>query len=295
MSLKFKFNIILLLTGLIGIVISGYVSFNLQREHARSEALQTADILLESAIAVRNYTIEEIRPLLHSVVKNSFAPQTVPAYAAAQYIENLQKQYPDYHYKEAALNPTNLNNKATDWEVDLIDYFKSNNATSLIGERDTPSGRSLYISKPIKITNAKCLSCHSTPDQAPIAVVKRYGSINGFGWQLNEIIGTRVVSVPLALAYERADKEFLMFMGAISLIFFSIGIVLNILLNIFVITPVTMMAKHFDQVSLGTLDLPPIELKGNDEVSSLGRSFNRMQNSLNSAISLLDETMDDRE
>ena len=295
MSLKLKFNIILMVTGFLGIMISGYISFNLQREHARSEALQTADILLESAMAVRNYTVEEIRPLLAKIDDNEFDPQSVPAYAAARYIENLHKQHPDYHYKEAAINPTNLANKATDWETDLIYYFQGNDAKSLVGERDTPSGRSLYLSKPIRITNEKCLVCHSTPDVAPKEVTDRYGTVNGFGWKLNEVIGTQVVSVPLSLAYDRALKEFLWFMGSIILVFISIGLMLNILLNKFVINPVMRMAKHFDQVSMGTLDLPPIVIDGKDEISSLGRSFNRMQTSLNSAVTLLDETFDDRE
>lgn len=295
MSLKVKFNIILMVTGLIGILISGSISFNLQREHARSEALQTADILLESAMSVRNYTVEEIRPLLAKIKDDKFEPQSVPAYAAARYIENLHQQHPDYHYKEAAINPTNPKNKATDWETDLVYYFQSNNETRLVGERDTPSGRSLYLSKPIRITNENCLVCHSTPDIAPKEVTDLYGKVNGFGWKLNEVIGTQVVSVPLSTAYERANKEFMWFIGTIILVFMAIGLTLNALLNKYVINPVTRMATHFDKVSMGTLDLPPIEVNGEDEVNSLGRSFNRMQSSLNSAVTLLDETMDKRD
>ncbi len=293
MSLRFKFNVILILTGIIGILISAIISFNLQRDNARKEALETAAILLESVIAVRNYTVEEIRPLISDSSKETFLPQTVPAYAAAKYITNLQKSHPDYHYKEAALNPTNPNNRASDWEADIINYFKTHDDLSFIGERDTPTGRSLYLSKPIRITNGKCLACHSTPEAAPKAMLAKYGSANGFGWKLNEVIGTQVVSVPLSFAHIRADKEFLLFMGTIVGVFFAIGAMLNLLLNIFVIRPVTTMAVHVDKVSMGTLDLAPIEVKGKDEISSLGRSFNRMQTSLDSAVKMLDETLDD--
>ena len=293
MSLRFKFNLILMLTSIIGILISGAISFNLQRDNARKEALETAAILLESAIAVRNYTVEEVRPLISNASQTTFLSQTVPAYAASQYIANLQKQHPDYSYKEAALNPTNPNNRATDWESDIIRYFRTHSDKQVIGERDTPTGRSLYLSKPIRITNGKCLACHSTPQAAPKAMIAKYGEANGFGWKLNEVIGTQVVSVPLSLAHDRADKEFLLFMGTIISVFVAIGIMLNVLLNIFVIRPVTTMAKHVDKVSMGTLDLEPINVKGNDEISSLGRSFNRMQNSLDSAVKMLDETLDD--
>ena len=293
MSLRFKFNLILMLTSIIGILISGVISFNLQRENARTEALETAAILLESAIAVRNYTVEEVRPLISGASQTTFLPQTVPAYAAAQYIANLQKRHPDYNYKEAALNPTNPNNRASDWEADIISYFRTHSDERIVGERDTPTGRSLYLAKPIRITNGKCLACHSTPAAAPKSMLAIYGNANGFGWKLNEVIGTQVVSVPLSLAHTRADKEFLLFMGTIVIVFFAIGIMLNILLNIFVITPFTTMAKHVDKVSMGTLNLEPIVITGKDEISSLGRSFNRMQNSLDSAVKMLDETLDD--
>jgi protein-histidine pros-kinase len=293
MSLRFKFNIILILTGAIGIIISAAISFNLQRDNARTEALETAAILLESAVAVRNYTVDEVRPLINRSSQEVFLPQTVPAYAASKYIANLQKRHPNYHYKEAALNPTNPNNRASDWEADIINHFRTNDALSLVGERETPTGRSLYLSKPIRITNGKCLACHSTPEAAPKSMIEQYGSANGFGWKLNEVIGTQVVSVPLSLAHTRADKEFLLFMGTIVTVFFLIGVMLNILLNIYVIKPVTMMAKHVDQVSMGTLDLAPIHIKGKDEIGSLGRSFNRMQTSLDSAVKMLDETLDD--
>ncbi len=293
MSLKWKFNIILLATGLIGILVSAAVSFNLQRENARKEALETAAILLESAVAVRSYTVDEVRPLIAGQSSTHFLAQTVPAYAASKYIANLQKKHPDYNYRESALNPTNPANRATDWEADIINFFRSNDESSLIGERDTPTGKSLYFSKPIRITNGKCLICHSTPEAAPKTLIKRYGDSNGFGWKLNEVIGAQIVSVPLSLPQERADKEFVLFMATIILVFFAVGVILNILLNIFVIKPVTLMASHVDKVSLGTLNLPPIELKGKDEISSLGRSFNRMQNSLDSAVKMLDDTLDD--
>ncbi len=293
MSLKWKFNIIILSTGLIGILISAVISFNLQRENARKEALETAAILLESAIAVRNYTVDEIRPLISEKSNTHFLAQTVPAYAANQYIANLQKQHPDYNYREAALNPTNPANRAMDWEADVINYFRLNSDATFVGERETPTGRSLYFSKPIRITNGKCLICHSTPEVAPKPLIKRYGDSNGFGWKLNEVIGAQIVSVPLSLPQQRADKEFMLFMATIVLVFLTIGIILNILLNIFVIKPVALMAAHVDKVSLGTLDLPPLQLKSKDEIGSLGRSFNRMQNSLDSAVKMLDETLDD--
>jgi hypothetical protein len=54
-------------------------------------------------------------------------------------------------YKEAALNPTNPRDRAVDWEADIINTFRNHPgaAKELVGERDTPTGRSLYLARPI--------------------------------------------------------------------------------------------------------------------------------------------------
>ncbi len=78
--------------------------------------------------------------------------------------------------------------------------------TEVIGERDTPTGRSLYLARPIQIKNRACLACHSTVDAAPKTMLDVYGGANGFGWKMNEIIGAQVVSVPMSVPIERADR-----------------------------------------------------------------------------------------
>ena len=68
---------------------------------------------------------------------------------------------------EATLNPTNLRDRATDWEGDMMQQFRNDPQTrEIIGERDTPMGRSLYLARPIT-AEAKCLVCHSVPAAAP--------------------------------------------------------------------------------------------------------------------------------
>jgi protein-histidine pros-kinase len=279
--------------GTIGLIVAGYISYNLQRTNARQEVIEKASVLMESALGVRSYTVKEVRPLISKASKQKFLPQTVPAYAASWYVKELQKKHPDYSYKEAALNPTNPSNRATDWEADIVEYFKGHDdQAELIGERETPTGKSLYLSRPIRITNPGCLACHSSPEIAPATMKDRYGSSNGFGWKMNEVIGAQIVSVPLSLALDRAEKEFFVFIGTILGVFLVVGIALNILLNRFVIRPVALMAEHADKVSMGTLDMPELVLEGKDEIASLGRSFNRMQRSLGNAVNMLNETME---
>ncbi len=291
MTLKLKFNLVLGIATLIGVLVSGFFAYHLLQQNAREEVLDSARIMLESAHAVRGYTVSEIRPLLALQQKRQFLPQTVPAYSARIYINKLQEKYPDYSYKEATLNPTNPVDRAAEWEVDIVEWFRNNqHENEMIGERDTAAGRFLYLTHPIKITDEACLTCHSTPDNAPATMIKSYGNANGFGWQLNEVVGAQIVSVPMSLPLARADKTFMIFMASLIAVFLLIAVLLNFMLHFTVIKPVRNMAENADRVSMGALDEEELEIRGEDEISSLAQSFNRMHRSLINAIKMLDES-----
>ena len=63
--------------------------------------------------------------------------------------------------------------------------------------RDTPLGRSLYLARPFQIKDPACLSCHTTWEMAPPAMVKIYGPANGYGW--------KAVAEALRLPYTPAE------------------------------------------------------------------------------------------
>ena len=164
MGLRFKFNLVLVAVFLIGFAAAGAISRQLLQENARDEVVRNARLLMDTALAVRAYTVEQIKPHLDPQLAEVFLPQTVPAYAATETLGHIRKKYPDYGYKEATLNPTNPRDRATDWEADLINQFRQNEeAKELISERQGATGRQLFIAKPIQISNAACLVCHSVP------------------------------------------------------------------------------------------------------------------------------------
>jgi protein-histidine pros-kinase len=74
--------------------------------------------------------------------------------------------------------------------------------------RETPTGPSLFLARAIKVNNVSCLECHSTADKAPAEMIKLYGSANGFGWRMNDIIGAQIVSVPMAVPVQMAESLF---------------------------------------------------------------------------------------
>ena len=187
------------------------------------------------------------------------------------------------------LNPTNPPDRAVEWETDVIAQFCSSpEKTEFIGERDTPSGRWLFIARPIKITNPACLRCHATPDAAPKTLVEKYGPSNGFGWTLNEALGAQVVSVPLAVPLQRADHVLKVVMGLLAAVFLLIGGTLNLMLWKLVIQPVSRLLALSDRVSMGDMEAPEFSAKSRDEIGVLAESFARMRKSLVHAMKLLD-------
>jgi HAMP domain-containing protein len=289
-SIATKFNLVFVTIFAVGFIAAGVVADSLLKQSAREETLQSARFLLDAAKSARGYTASQIEPLLKNQMKYEFHPQSVPSYSAVEHLNVILKSYPDFSYKEATLNPTNLRDKATDWEVDVVQKLrKSPDLKEYIGERNTATGRSLYIAQPLQIKDAACLACHSTAAAAPKTMLDIYGSNNGFGWQLNEIIGAQVISVPMAVPLQRAQSIFRTFMLSLLGVFVAVFIALNVMVYLFVTRRIKNLALVADQVSMGKFEAADFDVKGNDELSALAQSFTRMRTSLASALKMLDE------
>lgn len=290
MKLIIKFNLVFIAIFLLGLAVAGRISYTLLQKNAEDEILQNARIMMQSALATRNYTTTQIKPLLETQMKYTFLPQTVPAYAATEAFNDLRNKYPEYNYKEATLNPTNPRDRTVDWEADIVNQFRQGtDMNEIVGVRDTPGGRSLYLARPIQIKNPACLECHSTVEAAPKTMIDKYGPANGFGWRLNETVGAQIVSVPTDVPLQRAEKTFKVFMLSLTGVFGFIFVVLNLMLFFIVIRPVTSLSTIADEVSLGNMEAPEFTVKGKDEIGTLAGSFDRMRKSLVKALKMLEE------
>ena len=291
MRLLTKFNLVLLVFfGASGIIIA-HLAYQFLMGNARDQVLQQAELMMASASSTRTYTSEQIKPLL---LKNpeheiTFLPQTVPAFAATTIFNSMRKSYPDYSYREATLNPTNLIDRADDWETDIIRYFSDHpNDKKLVGERETPTGRQLYLARPLAV-QASCLECHSTPDVAPAAMIRTYGNQNGFGWKLNQIIAAQVVSVPMSLPIQVADSAYKRLIMFLIVTFLVTIAALDTALYLIVIRPLHRVSQAADRISKGETDLPELEVRGQDEIANVTGSFNRMHVSLAKALKMLEQ------
>lgn len=291
MRLLVKFNLILLVVfGACSLVIS-YFAHSFLIGNAREQVSAQAQLMLANAASVRDYISEDVAPIIeqnpHHRVR--FLPEAVPFFGATETFDNLRKAYPDYTYKEAALNPTNPEDRASDWEADIIQYLRDHpGETHASGTRPTPYGEALYLAHPIRATR-ECLQCHSSPEAAPAGLVAVYGTDNGFGWKLNEIVGAQIVSVPMSVPVQIADRAYqrLMLFLAVTLILTICAIDAGVYW--FVMRPLRVVSATADRVSRGEKDVPPLRMQGRDEIAVVARAVSRMQVSLAKALRIIDE------
>ncbi len=290
MKLLAKFNLILGLVLGAGLAIAAAVSHQFLEDNAKDEVRRQADLMMGAMLSARDYTTNQIQPLLVNQQEHQlkFLPQTVPAFAATEIFNYLRARYPDYEYKEATLNPTNPRDRAVDWEADIINQFRNHPSGPkiLTGERSTPTGESLYLARPLQ-AGPPCLECHSVASAAPPALIRRYGSDNGFGWQPNEIVGAQIVSVPMALPVRIANRSFQTLVVYLAAVFVASLILLDLVLLFAVVRPLRKLSTMADQISVGQMDMPELPIRGKDEIAVLAGSFNRMRHSLERAMKML--------
>ncbi len=290
-KLAAKFNLLLMLVFIGGILISGAALSRVLQQRAQDEVTSKALILIETMNSVREYTSNNVNPLLSPRLETEpvFIPETVPAFSATEVFANLRKheEYKSFSYKEATLNPTNLRDKADSFETKLVERFRNESQTKEISNFHTlPAGEVFYIARPIAIKEQSCLKCHSTPEEAPRSHLATYGSENGFGWKLNEIVAAQIISVPADEVFESTRKTLSLVMVILIGIFATVVLLINFLLKKAVVQPIKKMAKVAQAVSTGQLN-SEFEQNSNDEIGVLASAFNRMKSSLEIAMKLL--------
>ncbi len=293
MKIGTKLNLLLTLVFVSGILIGGAALSNVLQQRAEDEVASKALTLIEMVNSVRNYTNTQVRPLLEPSLdtQQKFIPEVVPSYAVREVFENLRnhKEYTNYLYKDATLNPTNLRDQADDFETSLIEHFRNKpELQSLSGFRTQFGETQFYSARPFVITDQSCLRCHTTPEAAPKSQLASYGTKNGFGWKLNDIFITQIIYVPASQVFDSAHRVFSVVVGVLVIVFAAVAILLNLLLRRAVLKPIKKMAKTAQAVSTGDMS-SDFGQPSKDEIGALALAFNRMKSSLEIALNLLNQ------
>jgi protein-histidine pros-kinase len=273
-------------------LIIGVGSFYAVLRHRALEAgSKEAHLLLRAAVAVSGFADDQLFGLMSELPRDKFYQQLVPFYASTAVFQRLRVEYPVYSFRQPALNPTNPNDRPTPHEVELIGRFKDDvKLGALQGTRQDGDRTLLYVAQPIRVTAEGCLTCHSTPDRAPAAMVAKYGSSNGFGWELNQTVGMVEVSVPITQELRGITELTTTLAAGLFLVFLVTYLALTSALSIALVKPLRHLATAAEAASRSggrSPDLPPV---GTLELRRLSDAIRRLDTSLRKSLRQLSGT-----
>lgn len=290
LNLAKKFTLLLSLVFIGAITLSGLALSKALEHKAKVEINDRGQILLQMVDSVRAYTDNHITPIFAPDQKDQseFVSESIPSFAAREVFEVFRQNQDNknFYYKDAVIDPTNLRDKVDDFEAALVERFRAEPALKeLSGFRPLFGEQLFYSARPLVITNSSCLRCHSTPNAAPQSHLERYGKEHGFGWALDQVLGTQIVYLPARKVFAAAHQAFSLFIGIFIAIFVLVILLINHLLKRHVIQPLQPIAQLAEKIShhsleaeANTLELKTLAplIKRTDEIGLLGRMFQRM-------------------
>jgi diguanylate cyclase (GGDEF)-like protein len=238
MSARARLNFFLALTCLAVYCVSSAVLYRLMIADALGEARKESTLRMEMALAIRQYTIQEVRPLLEAAGLGDRAP-AVPAHAAIREMELLRDGHPEFRYREVALNPLSAANQAMGWQVDIIRAFQADPSlqeVEQVTDADAPSGPVLRIARAVRPT-PDCMACHGAPEQLPRPLAAQFGE-QRTPWAAGHVEAAQIVSVPMGERITRVRRIWCWYVGGLLVAFGAIFAVLNRLLKQMVVTPI---------------------------------------------------------
>ena len=170
----------------------------------------------------------------------------------------------------------------------MIRAFRANaDLTVLTGIRQAAGGSSHYVARPIRVSDQKCLACHSTHQAAPKSLVATYGSENGFSWKLGEVVGAQIVSVPIGAIY-KAKHDSLVLVGSLNLATYAVtSVVLLAFISRAIVRPMREISARAFEASIHPDRVEFSEKHRADEIGRIAQSIERMKQSLLIAMQIL--------
>ena len=304
-----QFTLLLTLIFVSGIIVSGVVLSQATRNQAQSEVAAKSALLMETMNAVASYTNDSVAPLLQEELAESatFISETVPAYSSREVFEKFRNQpeYQDYFYKEAAPNPTNPRDKADDFETKLVEQMRAQpGRTTLSGYRQIDGVGQFYSARPVEVSAQSCLQCHGRPEDAPKSHLASFGSKNGFGWELGEVVAAQTVYVPSDAIFAKGRQYLTLAMAIFASVFAIVALLINRLLKSRVISPVnqltnvaqTLTADSVTAERVRVFDSPGVNrvARRADEPGKLARAFQHMAHEVAKREQNLAQAVDQR-
>jgi signal transduction histidine kinase/CheY-like chemotaxis protein len=197
----------------------------------------------------------------------------------AHSISRIADDFPNWSQSGLSFNnvtdrPRNPKNLADADELAAMAHFRANpKDTERLTEITGAGGKTFYhFTAPIWI-EPYCLQCHGERSAAPASIAKNYDA--AYGYKLGDLRGVISVKLPTAALRDRAYSEWWQRFSIRLVGYVGLLLLLGTLINRFVTRRLAQLERSAERVASGEYDARcPVE--GEDEVASLGRSFNAM-------------------
>ncbi len=284
MGIRSKFTLIIVLFSIISSLVLGYSNYKFARKTALDEAKDKGLLLFNYILSSKEFFRKHQRPQIVDLMndKERFYPEIMSGFVVMRMEHEIfKKKSKGFEFKQATLDPLWPDNKANDDEKQLVDFFKNNpNTAKREGTLKRDGEEYFYIAEPVSIQKKWCLRCHSDPAKAPMDQKEIYGTQSGYNWKFGEIVGVSIVyiSVQEAIANAKKNAAFLFAIGS-SFLLVTI-LVIWFFLDKKVVTPITQLSALAEDISVGKNLNQQIAISSADEVGTLAKSINRLQNSV---------------
>ncbi len=282
-----RFMVILLMTFLLSLPLLGVSSYYVLKRNVDREVYENARVFLFTMESIRKHYGEVTRPAVTKELPDKFIVEAMStSFNARGVAERVKKEFPQYIFKHASLNPRNPINKADKFENEIISKFAADRTLKeLNGFVKKQEGEYFYVSRPVT-SKKDCLRCHGVPTDAPTEVIEKYGDDGGFGWKNDETVASLMAYVPSTVAIQNATKAFILFASFYVVIFFLLFLIIDRVIVGSIIKPIEELAEIAEEISLGKFDRNFI-VKTRDEMKILADAFTRMKLSLIKAFDII--------
>jgi len=274
-----------------------------QHKQALIEAQSKARVMLDRNLSTHTYFTRQLKPNLMELTDSVrswdyFDPTWMSSTYAVREMDNYFKELTDddYYYKECAINARSPQNEADGYERTFIQDLNKN--PDLIERSDirTIDGKPYFVTlRRGETMEAGCLQCHSTPENAPGDLVAHYGPDRSFGRRVGEVVSAVSIRVPLATAYEHADRLSLLLSGLVLFSLAGLFLVQFSLSRRWLFAPLEMIRSKAMQISTDINQVGErIPLPLGKDLRELTRAFNAMSVSLRRERDLLEDRVEER-
>ena len=297
-SIKSKLLVCIGLSVFIFSAILFYRTYTLITANVENLTNQQLALALDFDLSIREYVAEKIRPLMFNLVADGeFIPEAMStSYVARNIFNKVRIKFPDYIIKFSSKNPRNPVNQAGPEELNMIQYFNKN-PRKQVWTGEITLGKRLYFAKFSAMRmEESCLRCHGAPENAPAKLLEIYGSKAAFNLPLGEIVGLDTIAIPkdkvTALMFNKTIQNFILIGAGLLLLCISLGFILKFIITDR-LTKITEHIVHTEEQD-GIVEIKPIDIGGQDEITTLTKNFNKLAERLNDYYALLEEKVEER-